>query len=109
MIKADPATPKDMEEFYGDKPPVTVRAVAVRLGGEIVAVAGVARGVAFCDIKEVDVPKITIWRHAREIMKILTKDRKTLMATPSENYPNAARFLERLGFRDEGGVYVWRS
>lgn len=113
-----PATRADLAEFYGSIPARSVRAVAVRYKGEIKAVAGVTLekgwGIAFSDIKPHDAPKLTVWRATKEAVKIIARTKVPVVAIPSPNHPNAARYLERLGFIhtgtcEHGEVYQWQD
>lgn len=101
-----PVTRADMEKFYGTHPR-TVRAVAVELDGEVVCIAGVAiekgRIEAFSDLREgVDVPKITVYRYAHQIMRWIMDLQLPVMVTQNPERSNSHRFLVSMGFTPVG-------
>lgn len=120
MITLTPVTAAELRAFYGELPRFTIRGVAIRQDGELVAIAGVTRGpygwAAFSDIQDgVKVPKMTVWRVARAVLHWLTPTPGNVLALASRGWPNAERFLERLGFRpigqDANGerIFQWRN
>lgn len=113
-----PITHDDILAFYGRGLRRTVKGWAIDLNGELAAICGVTIGggpvVAFSEIKpDLDVPKITVWRTARDLMdRIEALGFKTVFALASPKIPGAPAFLARLGFiHDEssvrGEVFKW--
>ena len=90
-----PAVASDIKAFYGELPATSVRAWVLEIGGEVVGIAGYRRDgnymVVFSDVKP-DVPKMTIWRKAREFMAML--DFEAFCQCTETSGP----FLERLGW-----------
>jgi len=99
-----PATPADIENYYGRKPDRTVRAMVIEKDGELACIAGMTIGrdyiEAFSDVRPVDAPKKTVWRYAKQLKAIL--DGYGLPCIATTNNP---RFLEKLGFRYVGEYY----
>lgn len=119
MIKPDititPVTSADILEFYGAPSERTLRALAIRRDGVLVAIAGVAvecgRNVAFSDVKEgVTAPKKTIWRVAKEIMKYISAIKSPTIAITksSEKFIQRLGFIEYIGRCENGRIYkLW--
>lgn len=108
------ATAGDLEDFWGEYPPVSVRAVAFFLDGKIVGIGGwkMEGGsfVLFSEIKDgVKVEKATIFRCARIVMDMAAEN-KCPMHAATDN----PRFLESLGFQPFDTVtnakefFVWQ-
>ena len=111
-----PLTVDDLAEFGRGTFP-SVKGIAARLDGCLVAIGGIAfidgRVVAFCDLRPAARPyKVTIYGEARGIMDAARRDGRRLIwaeADPAE--PNARRWLQRLGFRPHPageGIYQWQ-
>lgn len=94
-----PATRSDIMAFYGRLPEGSARAWVLDIGGKVSGVAGyrVAGDVllVFSDVAE-GVPKMTIWRKAREFMASLTR------LTYCEGSEQSGPFLKRLGWEPIG-------
>ncbi len=108
--KTRPATAADVVEYFGQKAPQTIRASVFEVDGELIGIAGyyLAGGVAvvFSDNKP-DIPKMTIWRHAKAMMDSL---RLPAICFATET---SGPFLERLGWQfieetDAGDMYKWQ-
>lgn len=114
--EAKPSTLDDIRRFGPDNA-TTVRALSFFVSGELVAIGGITvergRLVAFSDICDnLKVPKMTIYRAAREVMKFIGN--RPVLACANSKHPNSGRFLESLGFthvRTEecGEVYQWQA
>lgn len=99
------ATHDDLAAFYGlPLPfPVSVRAIAVELDGQIVAIAGLAlypeSSTAFSEMRDELRPyKKTIMRTGRMFMDLVRKHGYNVAAFASPDEPNSLAFLQRLGF-----------
>lgn len=96
-------TKEDMLSFFNlDSLPFTVKALTFLQDNDIIAISGVrysdAGFLAFSDIKEgVVLNKITIYRGALEVMKMLKDLNLPLQACP-KNFQSAPKFLTKLGF-----------
>lgn len=102
----------DIEELYGEPFRESVRGVAVDLGDNVVAVAGVIHtnpAQAFSKMKDSlrKHPK-TIMKTAHRLKSILDKYETTVYAFASEKEANSRNFLKRVGFVEiEDGVFKW--
>jgi hypothetical protein len=96
-------TKEDMLSFFNlETLPFTVKALTFLLDGDIIAISGVRYSgggfLAFSDIKEgVSLNKITIYRGALEVMKMLKSLNLPLEACPKD-FHTAPKFLTKLGF-----------
>ena len=105
MIEIRPASEADIVALYGERPRKSLKAQAVYKNGELAALAGLiidhGSCTAFCNIKDRDSQnKITIWRHARKIIKTLADSTiAPVYAGAEPGLRGAGGFLERLGFR----------
>jgi hypothetical protein len=96
-------TKDDMLKFFNlDSLPFTVKALTFLLDDDIIAISGVRYGdagfLAFSDIKEgVSLNKMTIYRGALEVMKMLKDLDLPLIASPKD-FESAPKFLTHLGF-----------
>lgn len=113
------ATARDIEAFYGERPPFTMRALVADLDGEIIGIGGVAyypnKIVAFSEIK----PKFrkykkTIYKAAKMVCKIVDKYGASALAISSESEKNSGELLARMGFvhigkTSQGDIYQWLS
>ena len=108
------STKEDMLSFFNlDSLPFTVKALTFLQDNDIIAISGVrysdAGFLAFSDIKEgVILNKITIYRGALEVMKML-KDLNLPLVAIAKDIDNSPRFLDRLGFSKsiDSGVYYY--
>lgn len=97
------STKEDMLSFFNlDSLPFTVKALTFLQDNDIIAISGVrysdAGFLAFSDIKEgVILNKITIYRGALEVMKMLKDLNLPLQACPKD-FQSAPKFLTKLGF-----------
>jgi len=105
MIEIRPSTEEDIVELYGEKPRKSLKSMSVYKDGELAALAGLIIDhtgcTAFCNIKDRESRnKITIWRHARKIIRILAESTKApIYAGAEPGLVGAGGFLERLGFK----------
>lgn len=108
--EAEPATRADIEEFLGESLPMTVRAWAWRVDGEVMAVAGYymhgMTAVVFSELKP-GAPKLAIWRESRKFME------KIKLPAICGTTPESRPFLERLGWKfshmdGEKEVLTWK-
>lgn len=105
------ATAADLRRFYGERAVPTCRARVLLADGEPVAVAGwaVVNGVVavFSELKP-DARRYpaAVWREANETMRCVPDG---ALCRADENEPTAPRFLRRLGWRQNGEVYEWRT
>jgi len=114
MIEIKPSTAEDVALFFGRTLPRTIQAVSVWRDGQLDAIAGVAieegKIEAFSDIRKgISVPKITVYRVAKEIMKMIRTRKTQVFAIADPNIPTSERFLESLGFTlllQDGKVYT---
>lgn len=96
-------TKEDMLSFFNiDSLPFTVKALTFLLDNDIIAISGVRYSdsgfLAFSDIKKgVSLNKITIYRGALEVMKMLKSLNIPLEACPKD-FDTAPKFLSKLGF-----------
>lgn len=104
MFEVRDAVAADIQAFYGQNPPQSLRARVLVRGDEVLGIAGYymenGHAVVFSDSKH-GIPKMTIWRESLKFMAEL-------------NLPaicrceGSAPFLERLGWQHvEGDVYQW--
>lgn len=114
--EARPATREEIERFDPERRN-TVRALAFYYNGELAAIGGITvehgRLVAFSNICDnLEAPKMTIYRAARDVMKFIGN--RPILASADPAFPNSGRFLESLGFthigtQECGEVYQWRA
>ena len=119
MTKSDfkirPATQKDVEDWYGKTPLLSMRAIAGELEGKVVAIGGVYRDkgaiVGIAGLKEEMRPRLRdIARMVKEGKKII-QDYPVVVAFADKNEPTADSFIRHLGFEhcgshELGEVYV---
>lgn len=94
-----PINKTDYVQFFGKNPDRTIRGYSVLLDNEIAAVFGILidkRGekLMFSDMKQVDVPKITICRWARKALEMLSDVKPPIYALTN----GSDKFLNSLGF-----------
>lgn len=120
LVETRPITATEVVAFFGARTPYTIKGLAFYIGGNLVGLGGVRRenGVwlAFSDIKkDVNVPAITIWRHARRVVKeIVSEMRAPVYAIVEKQNRLGRKWATGLGFQlhseyDEVEVYKWRS
>jgi hypothetical protein len=104
-VEIKPATAQSIREFYPDGAPQSCYGWIATYKGKAACFAGftVSRGgyMAFCDIKQNDAPKLTIWRTARamfEKMKAMGVPMMAIYCDP-ENQKRGQAFVRRLGFK----------
>lgn len=103
------ATAEDIKLFYPDGPPYTAEAWLASYKGVPACLAGIAirpgQIVPFCDLKDnINAPKITIWRTAKELFRLI-KSLNLPLTTGVECH--RSRFLEKLGFKHIGPNQGW--
>ena len=102
----------DIEALYGKPFPESVRGIAVEIGDDVVAVAGVIHAnplQAFSNMKDPlrKYPK-TIMKTARRLKSILNLYETTIYAFADQEEPNSRNFLKHIGFVEiEDGVFKW--
>lgn len=101
-----PATKELVEKFYGDIPPVTIRAVAAVRDGEVLGIAGVHRmGMGYALFSEAKDEffknKRDVVRAIREVKKITDTLKMTLYALPQEE--GNTILIDRMGAK------IWQS
>lgn len=107
------ATAADIDSFYGERPRYNLRAVAVRMDGQPVAIIGMAderfRMRAFSDYRpelEPYLKSITVLRAVKAAQQMFASCNKPIVAV-REGCP---KILERVGFvQVQDDVYAWRS
>ena len=101
------ATAADFRAFFGRLPPSAVRAKVLDVDGEVVGIAGyyvTPRAIVVFSGASPGIPKLRIWREALRFMADLK-----LPAICFCQSPDAARFLERLGWHNAGEeVFTWQ-
>lgn len=113
-------TGNDIKHFYGDAIKHTVRGWAVDIDGVLVAICGVflTRGcvIAFSEVvPDIDVPHITVWRTAKEIMRRMSGlGYRNIYAIACPKTKTAQAFLNRIGFMhiessSRGEVFLWQA
>lgn len=123
-LEARPATPADVEEWYGGPSPGTVRAVVVLLDGKVAGIAGlVLPGLtggrlaeAFSDMKEELAPYLrqsVVQCAIGRVIRLIRQSKYTVVAVADPAIPTSEALLQRLGatrvgsIRD-GEVYQWK-
>lgn len=108
-----PLTHADLEEWYGDKGRgPTMKGIAGRLDGELIAVAGfvivMGQVVAFCDLKPQARPwKAAIHRTAVSLIREASARHRRILAYCDGEEAGSSKWLRRLGFQpDEKDVWV---
>jgi len=120
-VKIRPADYSDIASLYPElvSVPYSLRAWAVELNGETVALAGFIlqpiNPIVFSMVKSgLDVPKRLFMRTALEMLEILRDTGLPLSAIRDTTFSNSDKFLRFLGFRLEARqngeeVYKWRQ
>jgi|AGTN01.3.fsa_nt_gi hypothetical protein len=113
MITWDFASAADILAYYGEVPPETIRAIAIRIDDAPVAIIGMAyerdRLRAFSEFREDLAPclrSMPVLRAIKAAQRMFAGTRRPLIAVRE----CGSGILERLGFEQlEGEVYVWRG
>lgn len=106
-----PITINDYNLFYEGQPlPKTIRGISFFLSNEIAGIAGVKHNglffTVFSEIKDgIIVPQITVWRATMIVMDMIKDFKCDLYAIPNPEIERAPLFLDRLGFKDVGGIH----
>lgn len=108
-IEIRPTTADDVLAFYGQPSPKSMRAFTVLRDGEIACIAGVTIEpdglVAFSDMKGT-APKMTIWRTAKKLTKLIQDMQLPAYATTSNGKFLASLGLEYAGEIEGQTVYI---
>jgi hypothetical protein len=107
------ATAADIDEFYGERPGESLRAVVVRLDGRPAAIIGVAiertRARAFSEYKpelEPHLKSIPVMRAIKAAQQMFAASGRPVVAVCD----GSAALLVRLGFVQlQDDIYLWRS
>jgi hypothetical protein len=106
-----PATPKIIEEFYGEKPKNTIKAFVGRDEENIYGVIGYyllprkQGAVLFSEVRN-DPPKREIVRGIRKTIEMAKRLRIPVYAYPDPNIEHSPKLLKRLGFEEiKNGLY----
>lgn len=109
------ATGADISRYYGSVVPWTVRAIMAFEGDEAIGVIGLKRQAGcwefFSDFREEKrqaLPRITCMRAVKAAMQLVRACEAPVIAFV-ENEPDGHRMLERLGFKQIHGGYLWPS
>jgi hypothetical protein len=100
MIKLRPATQEDVIKFARDKLYLSIQAWVYEEDGVVIGMGGLILSklpIVFLEIKDVNLPKRTIWRAIQEGLKNIG-DRGTLYAIRNTEKPSSKRLLTKLGF-----------
>ena len=118
MIETVPTTRRDIEEFFPKASNWRIKALTVRVDGEIKGIGGFAimpNGVkiAFLEASEEDCKKypVTLLRAAKRFFRELDPGIVKLSATCDAARKAASGWLEHLGFKKTGiagGEEVWQ-
>ena len=105
--KPRPASSADIQTYFGQPSPYTIKAQVWEIDGEIVGVAGYyligPTAMVFSDMRG-DIPKMSVWRASKEFMKNLK------FPVLCEGTEESAPFLKRLGWQpvpDMEGLFRW--
>ena len=107
------ASAKDIDDFYGERPRETLKAIVIKLNGSPAAIIGLAtervRARAFSEYTPALQPylkSITVMRAVKAAQQMFADSRKPVFAVRE----GCSDFLERLGFvQVDGEVYSWHS
>lgn len=107
------ASASDIDNFYGERPRYNLRAIAIRMDGQPVAIIGMVderfRMRAFSEYKPELEPyrkSITVLRAVKAAQQMFASCTKPIVAV-REGCP---KILERVGFEQiQDDVYAWRS
>ena len=107
-----------MAAFEGQRSPYTFQGITVLYKGQVAAIAGTALTgsgyVAFMEMRDIDIPKATIWKAAKHITSLIVQNKNVVYAGLGDKHPNSRKFLEKLGFEyfgDDvtgGKIFVWQ-
>jgi hypothetical protein len=112
-ITSSVATAADIDEFYGERPGESMRAISVKADGKIVGIVGVAiertRSRAFSEYKPEFAPhlkSIAVLRAIKAAQQLFDASRKPVVAVCD----GSAALLVRMGFVHlQDNIYLWRS
>lgn len=89
-------------KYFGARQERSMRALVIEKDGVPVAIAGLTFGdgviEVFSDMKDVDVPKITIWKYSRLVLDMIKEWNMPMIAIASSCKMNSEKFLTKLGF-----------
>lgn len=99
-----PSTAQEYMDWYEmDRMPFSVRSLSFYYDGALAGLGGVRfeHGVhyVFSDIKDITVPRATVWRCALEVMKMVREMGIVAYAVQKTDIMTSERFLKRLGFK----------
>lgn len=108
-IHIRPATSDDIEIFFDDKLPVTVRGWVAEYFGEPACFVGIYYqnnvAIAFSELREMDIPKKAIFRGAKMLMEKVKS-----LGIPVQAEAESGKFLKKMGFTQnnkEGTMFIW--
>ena len=107
------ATSEDIDRYYGERPEVTLRAIAILMDEEPVAIAGLSREGdrfrAFSEFKpalEPHLKSMTVLRAVKAVQRMIHEAPLPVIVQDSEN----PTLMERLGFVEiQPGVHLCRN
>lgn len=113
-----PATRADLDRFYPDGLPGTIRALAFDVDNEVACVGGIVwtdpmQCFSHTTAAGKRYPKL-VWRIALQLKEWMSQRSAPVYALADRDEPTAPRLLTRLGFVEHnksayGQVYVWRG
>lgn len=111
MISIEPATRESLTDYYGRAPSARVRAVVARHEGKVVGVGGIAyrqgHVEVFSDLDPVmKEHKKTLYRTALAVVQMAKDSGYPAVASQDQDIAGSGRFLSRLGFKQQGEVWV---
>ena len=114
MITVRPLTSWDILNWYGSSRKETIKGYAAEMNGKLIGIGGVAfhpnYAEAFSEIKpEFMQNKKALVKAAKKVRELFKGLGYPILAVPDDSHPNAAKFLEYLGFEEHEGVYIWRG
>lgn len=114
MVRYENLTHAHLEAWFGERGRgPTVKGVAAFIDDRMIAIAGFmlrhGRVLAFCGLKDEARPlKHHIHRAALRLMAEAKGRHARIVAFCDEDEPGAAKWLSRLGFREDGnGAWIW--
>lgn len=115
MVEICQANALDVAALYDGPAKHSMRAVVVRVDGTPLGLGGIYyeddKVIAFTRIKsELRQYPFAIYKAAVEVMKMIDRRGKTVLAVADPDIPRSHEFLEHLGFEQiDGEVYQWTS
>lgn len=107
-VEIKQATADDIKVFYPEGSPYSIYAWVALYKDIPTCLAGVImkpnQAIPFCDVKENDAPKITVYKTAKELFELI-KSLKLPLTTGVEGH--RSKFLEKLGFVHIGPFRGW--